>query len=89
MIRRSAEVDARIIDLIRDRLNVEIPDIDVDLIENGLVDSLGLVTLIAAIEEAFACELPLDDFDLDHFRSARRITEYLDASGVLAARDAW
>jgi hypothetical protein len=41
------------------------------------------------LEESFACELPLDDFDIDNFRSARRITEYLDATGVLGVRDSW
>jgi D-alanine--poly(phosphoribitol) ligase subunit 2 len=54
-----------------------------------LIDSLALVMLITALEATFACELPLDDFDIDNFRSARRITEYLDASGVLDARNSW
>ena len=52
------------------------------MIETGMLDSLALVTLITAIEEALSCELPLDDFDIENFRSARRITQYLEASGV-------
>ena len=82
------QADAGILELIRDRLNIDLVDVDVDLIETGVVDSLALVTLITAIEEVFACELPLDDFDLENFRSARRITQYLDASGVLDTRSA-
>jgi acyl carrier protein len=80
--------DAGILELIRDRLNIDVVDVEVDLIETGMVDSLALVTLITVIEERFACELPLDDFDIENFRSARRITRYLDASGVLETRSA-
>jgi D-alanine--poly(phosphoribitol) ligase subunit 2 len=82
------QTDAGILQLIRDRLNIDVVDVDVDLIDTGVVDSLALVTLIITLEEMFACELPLDDFDLENFRSARRITQYLDASGVLDTRSA-
>jgi D-alanine--poly(phosphoribitol) ligase subunit 2 len=81
--------DAAILELIRERLSIDVVDVDVDLIETRLIDSLALVMLITALEATFACELPLDDFDIDNFRSARRITEYLDASGVLDARNSW
>jgi acyl carrier protein len=74
---------ARITDLIRDRLSVEVPTADTDLIKSGLLDSLALVMLITALEEAFACELPLDDFDLERFRSVERIAEFLRSAGVL------
>ncbi len=80
------ETLSRISGLIRDRLSVEVPTVDTDLIESGLLDSLGLVTLIAALEEAFACELPLDDFDLERFRSIARIGEFLCSTGVLETR---
>jgi acyl carrier protein len=73
---------AGILELIRDRLNIDVADVDVDMIETGVLDSLALVTLITAIEEALSCELPLDDFDIENFRSARRITQYLETSGV-------
>lgn len=76
------EIRSRIGELIRDRLNVDVPDPDTDLIDAGLLDSLALVMLITAIEEAFACELPLDDFDLDRFRSINRISEFLAETGV-------
>ena len=82
------QTDAGILELIRNRLNIDVVDVDVDLIETGMVDSLALVTLITALEERFACELPLDDFDIENFRSARRITRYLDASGLLGTRSA-
>ena len=83
-----SRTDASILKLIRDRLNIDVVHVDVDLIETGMIDSLALITLITALEERFGCELPLDDFNLDNFRSARRIAQYLDDSGVLDIRDA-
>jgi acyl carrier protein len=77
---------ARITDLIRDRLSVEVPTADTDLIRSGLLDSLALVMLITALEEAFACELPLDDFDLERFRSVERIAEFLRSAGVVEVK---
>jgi acyl carrier protein len=68
--------------LIRDVLSVEVPDGDSDLIDSGLLDSLALVTLIAEIEHEFKLELPLEDLDVDQFRSVERILELLVASGV-------
>jgi D-alanine--poly(phosphoribitol) ligase subunit 2 len=63
--------------LIRDALSVDVPDGDTDLIESGLLDSLALVTLIVEIEQEFGVELPLDDFDVNRFRSVQRIAEFL------------
>jgi D-alanine--poly(phosphoribitol) ligase subunit 2 len=63
--------------LIRDALSVDVPDGDTDLIDSGLLDSLALVTLIVEIEDEFEVELPLEDFDLDRFRSVERIAAFL------------
>jgi acyl carrier protein len=65
--------------LIRDVLSVEVPDGDADMIDSGLMDSLALVSLIAEIEQEFQLELPLDDLDVDQFRSAERIAQLLAA----------
>lgn len=80
------EVRGFITELIREKVGIDAPGEDTDLIESGLLDSLALVTLIVAIEEAFACELPLDDFDVDHFRSVERIVRFLHSSDILSAR---
>lgn len=80
-----AGIRSRIKELIRDRLSVDVPAADTDLIESGLLDSLALVMLIAGIEETFVCELPLEDFDIEHFRSVERIVQFLHSSGILEA----
>ena len=73
---------SRISGLIHETLNVEVLSPDADLIETGLLDSLALVTLLVELEEDFACELPLDDFDLDQFRTVRRIADFLASLGA-------
>jgi D-alanine--poly(phosphoribitol) ligase subunit 2 len=81
MSEQSPPVD-RVIALIREALMVEVPDPDLDLVEADLIDSLALVSLITEVETAFGVELPLEDFDIEKFRSARQIAEYVDAARV-------
>jgi acyl carrier protein len=66
--------------LIEDVLSIEVPDGDTDMIDSGLLDSLALVSLIAGIEQEFQLELPLEDLDVDQFRSADSIAQLLAAS---------
>jgi acyl carrier protein len=52
------------------------PD-DTDLVENGTLDSLTFVELIAHLEQEFSIRIPLDDLDLNQFRSITRIVEFV------------
>ncbi|MGC4109771.1 MAG: phosphopantetheine-binding protein [Nocardioides sp.] len=63
--------------LIEATLQVDVPDPGVDLIDAGLIDSLALVSLITEIEDEFAVALPLDEFDIERFRSATQIAAYV------------
>jgi acyl carrier protein len=63
--------------LFRDVLNVEVPSTDTDVIDTGLLDSLALVELLAAIEEEFGIELPLDGLEVESFRSVDTIAAYV------------
>jgi D-alanine--poly(phosphoribitol) ligase subunit 2 len=66
--------------LIEDVLSIELPDDDNDMIDSGLLDSLALVSLIAGIEQEFQLELPLEDLDVDQFRSVESIVQLLATS---------
>lgn len=50
----------------------EIPA-DLDLIENRLIDSLGFMEFILLLEDLVGRELPLQELDVDRFRSLRAI----------------
>ena len=58
-------------------LHVQPPSPDMDLIENGMIDSLTLVELIARLEQEFSIRIPLADVDLNHFRSIDRIDQFV------------
>jgi methoxymalonate biosynthesis acyl carrier protein len=63
-------------------LNVVVADPDTDLIDEGLLDSLMLVELIVHLEEHYGIAVALDDVELDHFRSLRRLTQFIVASRI-------
>jgi acyl carrier protein len=65
----------RIWRVLRDALQIEVPAYDTDLIDGGLLDSLALVSLIGEIELDFSFQLPLDEVDVESFRSIERIAE--------------
>ena len=69
-----------------DRAGIEVPDAETDLLDAGLIDSLALVTLIVAFEDTFGVQLPLDDFDIDRFRSVASIADFLASLGAEPVR---
>jgi acyl carrier protein len=52
--------------------------LDSELIEGGLLDSLGLLELVSFLEESFALNLPLDDFVPENFRTPAAILAMTD-----------
>jgi acyl carrier protein len=70
-------LEAQVITLMRDVLQVEVEGSGDDLLASGLLDSLAVVSLIGELELALGFELPLDDFDLENFRTVERIAGFL------------
>lgn len=70
-------VSERVQQLFLETLNVQVPSDEADLIESGLIDSLALVELLFAIEREFSVSLPLDDLEIENFRSVNRISEVI------------
>lgn len=69
----AAALASQVAELIQDVLAVEVPAPDTDLVAEGLIDSLALVSLITEVELEFGIRLPIDEFDLNRFRSAEQI----------------
>ncbi len=68
----------RIIHLLSESVHVEVPSADTDLMESGLLDSLTLVELMSSLEEQFDVHISFDEVEIDNFRSARRIAEFVN-----------
>jgi len=65
--------------ILRERLRVDVPESRADLLDSGLVDSLGFVDLVAAIEQRFEIVVSLIDVDLDQFRTIQSIARFVSA----------
>src|SRR5260370_12459660 len=63
--------------LFSDKLNVEVPSVETDLIETGLVDSLAFVEFLAHLETEFGIRVSLEDLELEHFRTIARIAGFI------------
>jgi acyl carrier protein len=63
--------------LFSDKLNIEVPSPEADLIESGLLDSLRLVELLLEIEAGLGHRIPLDQIELDDLRSVARIARLI------------
>jgi methoxymalonate biosynthesis acyl carrier protein len=70
-------LEAQVAALFAEQLNVEVPAADTDLFDTGVLDSLRFVELLAAIEEAFAIRISVEEIEIDDFRTVSRIARFL------------
>jgi len=57
-------------------------DMDIDLLEEGLLDSLAFVELTVALEEEFGVPLPPTEYEKEALATVRRIEKILLEKGV-------
>lgn len=50
---------------------------DEDLLSTGILDSLGILQLVAYIEKTFGIQIPDEDVVYDNFKSINTLTSYL------------
>jgi acyl carrier protein len=55
--------------------NIQMDD---DLLSAGIIDSLGVLQLVAFIEEQFNIQMPDEDVVLENFQSVNSLANYLD-----------
>jgi len=77
MIIENSALQQQINALFVEKLNLDVPSVETDLIETGLLDSLSLVELLAQLEVTFNVSISLDDLDLDNFRSLESVTRFV------------
>lgn len=74
---RMADIQARLARLFAERLHIEVPSPETDLLETAVIDSLQFVELLAALEEEFGVRVPLEELELDNFRTLARIGDFV------------
>ncbi|WP_142849817.1 acyl carrier protein [Telmatospirillum sp. J64-1] len=65
-------------------LNVDVPSIDTDLLEESLVDSLMLLQLIMFLESRYGFTVAPDSLEFDNFRSIRSIADFAATQMAMA-----
>jgi acyl carrier protein len=50
---------------------------DEDLLSAGILDSLGILQLVAHVEKTFGIQIPDEDVVYDNFKSVAALTSYL------------
>ncbi len=58
----------------KEHLNVDVTP-DTPLIEEQVIDSMGVMELISYLQETFDVELDMEDLTIENFESIRRISE--------------
>jgi acyl carrier protein len=63
--------------LFREKLEIDVPSVETDLLDGGLLDSLAFVELAVQIERAFGITLSFESLEIDHFRTIGSIAEFV------------
>lgn len=81
---RAAGVETKVHRIFREGLELDV-DVDTDVIEEGLLDSLAFVQLLLALEEEFGVKVDLADLDLENFSTVSNIARLVSVNGNGAA----
>lgn len=73
----SKALQERIAALFSEKLSLDVPSADTDLIETGILDSLKFVELLAHLEQQFATQISTDDLEIDNFRCIEKIAQFI------------
>lgn len=79
------EIQGRLIELFRDKLELDVPSAETDLMETGVVDSLTFVELLFHLEIEFGITISKDKLELEHFRSIASIVAFVEQVGETIA----
>ena len=70
-------LQAELTALFTQRLGVDVPAPDTDLLATGRLDSVGFVELLVQLEKRFGLRVELDDVEVENFRSLAAIAAYI------------
>ena len=71
-------IELRIHRIFVDQLALQV-DVEADVIDSGILDSLSLVQLLVGLEQEFGVTVDVGALELEDFRSISRIAEFVAA----------
>ena len=84
---KKKEIQEALLEFITRNFMVDRADIKLDLsmIDEGIIDSFGLVEIVTFMESAFGMEVADDDMNRDNFGSVLKIVDYIHRQTVTDA----
>lgn len=73
MVHTNGALRDQIQKLFVEEMSLDVPSHDTDLLDNGLLDSMGLVDLLMHLEKTFGLTIGLEELDVEDFRSVTTI----------------
>lgn len=58
---------------------------DENILTSGLIDSLGIMRMVAFVEDEFGIAIPPEDVTIEHFRTVQHLANYLDQKSLVTA----
>jgi acyl carrier protein len=72
-------LEQELLEHLRERLHIDVPGPDAELLESGLIDSLAFVELILIISGDYGVVVEMADLDVANFRTIRHIAAFIVA----------
>ena len=69
----------RLTSFFANEMSLQIPSVDTDLFDTGVLDSLAFEHLLLHLEREFGVTMSVDDLEMDHFRSIAQIAGFVAA----------
>ena len=63
--------------LFAEKLNVEVPSVDSDLLQTGILDSMSLVELFLILEREYGVKISMEDLEIENFKTISRIARFV------------
>lgn len=70
-------VRERVANLFSCGMNLDVPSVDTDLFDTGVLDSLAFVELLLQLEQEFGVTTSVEDLEVENFKSIARIADFV------------
>ena len=78
-----AKLQEQISQFFAEDLKLEVPSVELDMVQNGLLDSLTFVNVLLYLEQEFGIEVSLDDLEVNNFCSIEKIARFIMQRNVM------
>jgi len=80
------DMQRQIARILTEKLNLKVPQVDTELIDTGILDSMGLIELLVHLEKEFGITISIEELEVDNFRSIVKIEEFVCGKSSTSAR---